>query len=127
MKNNNIEFSDNISLYDSKLLRLNIYERDYIVFIEAILQIEYPSTIFIKLVFEDVVNYSLCWNNNHYFYTIDSYKLIFSNNLIYCSFDPFDDSFIISSEDLDVIESTKLQVYCASNINFENFREINLC
>lgn len=124
MEYKKIEFTENLSLYDSKINKISIYNLENIIQAEILIKASYPYNTFVKIIFKNVTFYSLYWDDNFLFYTIDSYKLLASENEIYCSLDPYDYRSIIHDEDRDVIRSTSIEVYYSSDINFKECKKI---
>ncbi|MBB4038326.1 hypothetical protein GGR21_004260 [Dysgonomonas hofstadii] len=117
---------ERLSLYDSNLLKMKIYTADtYGINIEAVIKLGYPSGVYLKLIFKQISEFLFFWSEEYDFYVIESYKLLRSDNGIYCSFDPADRDISASENDGAVIKCSEIEGYSSSCIEFSNPRKIN--
>ncbi len=126
MKYKEVIIEEDLSIYDSQMKKINMYKNDnHIIFIEVFIELTYPKHTFLKLIFEDVIEYSFYWSEEYDFYIIESYKLLRSEDLTYyCSLDPADTSSFISENDSAIIRSKNLKAYYYSNKELTNKKEI---
>lgn len=65
----------------------------------------------IKLLFENIVEYSFYYNNDYNFYNVERYKLLKIENNIYLSLDPDDSVDGKAASDMDYILAKKLTLF----------------
>jgi hypothetical protein len=117
---------EKLSLYDSNLLRISIYSiKDEGVYVETIIELGYPTKIYLKLIFKQASEYFFYWDEEYSFYAIESYKLFkLKDNSIYCSFDPSDRNISVSENDGAIIKSKYIEGYCSSCLEFITSQKI---
>lgn len=111
MKYTNLNLSDKLSLYDSDLQKISYYKENHIVYAKVLIKLSYPNNYYVELLFIDVKECSFFWDMNYDFYTIDSYKLLKTEDSIYFSLDPVDREMFISNDDRGIIRSKKIKGY----------------
>jgi hypothetical protein len=100
------------SLISSKISRLDIYKENEDVSIEVEIELLYSKKEKkLKLKFIDIIEYSFYYNSQYIFYNIEDYKFFIENDIVYVSFDPFDQEVHISLEDQDFIKSKSVEGY----------------
>lgn len=122
-----ITLSDNLSIYDSSLQSICIFtSENNIINVQAIIKLNYPCNIYLKLIFRNVIEYSFYWDKDYIFYIIESYKLLRSeNNLYYCSFDPADNNNTsISADDGAVVICKNIEGYYSACMDFTDSKKV---
>jgi hypothetical protein len=100
------------TLLSSSLQRINIYRRDQVLCIDIEIELAYKkreSSILLRFV--DVLEYSFLYRSHRYFYNVEIFKLLKTENIFYVSFDPVDEVEEISEDDQDYIKSTTIECY----------------
>lgn len=111
MRNLTAEYIKEIIL-SSRIYKISIYEDvKGKLFIDIYIELQYSKNGFVKIVFEDVKKYAFNWEENYYFYYIETVKLFHLNSLYYISFDPNGEENIISEKDSDFILCSNIDVF----------------
>jgi hypothetical protein len=124
MMEKQINLPNNLDILDSKLFNMSISVIDYNLKIELLLELK-PDNLYLKMAFEEVMEYSFYWNSTYTFYIIDSYKLFANNNIIYISLDPDDCEEFRSVNDQDYILSNSMKLYISKDKNFKCEKEVS--
>lgn len=104
--------SYNLSLISSQLYKVCIYNEDNLLYIDVGVELMYKKeNNRILLRFVDVKEYSFYYSSNRIFYNIETYKFFKSGDLYYASFDPVDESDVITDNDQDYIKSKSVNGY----------------
>lgn len=99
------------NIRDSRIYRFDIYENDKeCLIIDVYLELIHSQrSKNLKIRFIDVKEYSLYYEANRYFYYIETFKFLKYNDIFYISFDPVDESEMISEEDQDYIKASSIE------------------
>ena len=104
--------SDDLSLVSSRLSKVCIYTQNDLLCIDIEAELMYRKEnkkILLRLI--DVEEYSFYYSSHRIFYNVEIYKFFKSGNLFYISFDPVDESEVISDDDQDFIKAKAVEAY----------------
>lgn len=100
------------TLLSSSIERINIYRCDHILCIDIEIELAYKKKENnILLRFNDVLEYSFFYRSHRYFYNVEIFKLLKTENFFYVSFDPVDEVEEVSDDDQDYIKATTIECY----------------
>lgn len=105
--------SGNLSLVSSRLTKVCIYDEDNRLCIDVGLELMYnrKGNNKILLKFIGVEEYSFYYSSHRIFYNVEIYKFFKSGELFYVSFDPVDESEVVSDDDQDYIKAKSIEGY----------------
>jgi len=100
------------SILDGKISRFDIYYADFQLNIDVYICLLYSNDDKnLKLQFQNVTEYSMYHNSDHYFYYIERYKFFVCDRGFYISFDPEEEVSDIQANDNDFILSNGVAGY----------------
>lgn len=104
---------NDLSIISAKIYSINIYKTiDDVLSIDVNLKLLYANTKDTLLLrFIDIKEYSFFYHFDYFFYTIEIVKFFFEESKVYISFDPIDETNVISENDQDYIISKSVDGY----------------
>lgn len=106
------KLSNNLTILDSRLSRIDIFEDDgEELIIDIYLNLSYSKPKKIKIRFRGIEAYSFLYRKDHYFYFVQNLKFFKKDANFYLSMDPINEKEDISLEDQDYILCTSIEGY----------------
>lgn len=107
------QLSGEDSILDAVVEEIRIFKSKRLLSIELTLQVSRVTASYkgLKILFEDVKEYSFTYSQDYIFYNIESFKLINMGEFIYLSLDPADSKKEPSIDDLDIILAKDISIH----------------
>lgn len=107
-----LSFSEKVNLLSGQIRDINIKTIEFALVVELTISLLYAEkSKLMKLVFTGIKEYHFYYQSSFYFYNIERYKFLESEEGYYICFDPADESESISPEDQDFVLGSKVVGY----------------